>query len=388
MATRILNLYVLSQVLPASGLALLVFSVIFLLGNVMQLIELIVTKGVGIGSVLSILVLTMPFLLVYIIPMSLLIAVLLTFLRLSSDHEITAMKNAGISLFQIAKPVMAMALAAYLLTSLVAIWAQPRGERTLKTLLHTLAFEQASLHLKERVFLSDFKNLVLYINRIDANQTLYDLFVYDNRNEKNPQTIVAKKGYLNTDQARKTLSLFLEEGSINTLEKNLGAAQKIEFRNYNLLLDLRPLLAEEKKRQLSETEMTLGQLSQSIAAFKGKKDKKYYLLRLEWHRKFSLPFACLVLTLTAIPLGIQGRFSGRSWAVVLGMVLSIFYYLLYSMFFNFGERGWIHPGLGLWIPNFFIGGLGLLIFYLTAKETTLFQAFFARMSGVTRWLRR
>ena len=84
---KIITKYILKEILTPFGITLTVFTLIFILGNLMQLIEMIVQKGVGIFNIVRLLGYTLPFLMVYIIPMSFFISILLGFLRLASDNE-------------------------------------------------------------------------------------------------------------------------------------------------------------------------------------------------------------------------------------------------------------------------------------------------------------
>src|SRR4030042_1179626 len=101
---RIISKYVLKEILTPLGVTLLVFTLIFLIGNLMQLIDMIVQKGVGLWDIARLLGYTLPFLFVYIIPMAFFISILLGFLRLSSDNEVTALKASGIGFFQFLPP--------------------------------------------------------------------------------------------------------------------------------------------------------------------------------------------------------------------------------------------------------------------------------------------
>jgi lipopolysaccharide export system permease protein len=99
-----------------------------------------------------------------------------------------------------------------------------------------------------------------------------------------------------------------------------------------------------------------------------KRDDRYYLTLMEFHKKFSLPFSCLFLALLAVPLGIQSRHGKRSFGVVLGLVFFLFYYLMLSAGWVFGETGVYPPLIGMWVPNLVMGAIGLFLLVRNAKE--------------------
>jgi lipopolysaccharide export system permease protein len=364
---KIISKYILKEILTPLGITVLVFTLIFLIGNLMQLIEMIVQKGVGLWDVIRLLGYTLPFLFVYILPMGFFISILLGFLRLSSDNEVTALKASGVGFFQLLPPVLILSLVAYLLTSFMAMVAQPWGEHSLKRLLFNLAVVQAKVNLKERIFNDEFKELVFYIQKVNPDGLMEDLFIVDQRQKDGPQTIVAKKGWLIPNPKERSLSLHLADGEIYTVTLNSKSAQNMHFKTYNLVMPLENMIAAEEKREKTETEMSLGELREKIRQTPPS-GKKYYIYQLEYYKKFSVPFSCLVFGMIAFPLGLQSRLSGRAWAVILGGIVFFIYYLFLSLAFSLGEKGSLNPVVGLWLPNLIVGGMGGYLFWITWKE--------------------
>jgi lipopolysaccharide export system permease protein len=364
---RIISKYILKEIMTPFGVTVLVFTLIFLIGNLMQLIEMIVQKGVGLLNIARLLGYTLPFLFVYIIPMAFFISILLGLLRLSSDNEVTAMKASGVGFFQLLPPVLCLSLAAYFLTSFMAMVAQPWGEYSLKNLIFNLAVVQAKVTLKERVFNNDFKDLVFYIQKVDNEGQMEDVFIFDQRQKDLPQTIVAKKGWLIPNPGKRSLSLRLENGTIYNVSLDSKSAQNIHFKSYELALPLEQMISDQKKRERSETELYVHELKEKIRQTPPG-EKKYYIYQIEYYKKFSLPFSCLVFGMIAFPLGLQSRLAGRAWAIILGGTVFFIYYLFLSLAFSLGEKGSLPPIIGLWLPNIVVGIIGGYLFWVTWKE--------------------
>jgi len=89
---------------------------------------------------------------------------------------------------------------------------------------------------------------------------------------------------------------------------------------------------------------------------------------VEWHRRFSLPFANVVFGLLAASLSIQPLWAPRShgFATSLGVILC--YYLLLTAGEALGKKGGLPPSLALWLPNLALGSAGFVLFFKTAKE--------------------
>ena len=103
---RILRNYLLKEFsLPfIFSLAVLIF--VMLMGNLIKLVELIITRGVNFFSVLKLFLFLIPYLLTYVIPIAVLTAALLSLGRLSSDNEILAIRASGIHIFKLVLPLV------------------------------------------------------------------------------------------------------------------------------------------------------------------------------------------------------------------------------------------------------------------------------------------
>ncbi|MDD4464477.1 MAG: LptF/LptG family permease, partial [Desulfobacterales bacterium] len=97
-------------------------------------------------------------------------------------------------------------------------------------------------------------------------------------------------------------------------------------------------------------------------------DERYYLALMEFHKKFSLPFACFPLGLLAIPLGIHSRMRRKFWGIGLGLFFFLLYYMMLSAGLVFGEAGIYPPAVGMWAPNGVMGGIGLFLLVRAARE--------------------
>ncbi len=354
----IINRYLLREMITPFFVSLGVFTFILLIAKIMELTDLVVSRGVGLSVVGRLLLYALPYFFVFTIPMATLLGVLLAFLRLSADNEVTALKAAGVGLHQVLPPVAALAVFAWLLSSVLAIWALPWGNHQFENLVYQVAQDKADLALKERVFLDSFKNLVIYVNRLPGQGMLQDVFVVDERDPQKPHTIVAKRGRLFPAKGGKLL-IRLYDGTIHSVSQDFSSAQTVRFKIYDVAVDASGLIAQ-KRTGKHEKEMYVGEL---LAAMHkpGITAKRLHLIQMELHKKFSLPFACLVMALIGLPLGTHSR-SGRSWGVAVALGAFLAYYLMLSAAWSFGETGSYPPLVGMWMPNLVFGALGVIMF--------------------------
>ena len=386
----IMSRYIFKEMIPPFVINLVFFTFMFLMTRILEITDMIVNYGVKLGTVLKILGFTMPFFLQFIIPMSVMMAVLLTFLKMSTDNEIIALKAGGVSLYRLLPPVFIFALVGVVLTGATAIYGLPTGRMAIKQLLYEVAVNNTEIGLKPRTFNDAFNGVMLYVNKIEpATRTLLDVFIEDQRSKDVVSTVVSPRGRLFSQPEQGVFQLRLYNGSINQVDIRDRSAHTVQFETYDIRLDIQKSVGLPGSGPKNQEEMSVPELLAYLDKAK-KKDDRYYLTLMESHKKFSLPFSCLFLALLAVPLGVQSRHAKRSFGVGLGLIFFLFYYLMLSAGWVFGETGVYPPLLGMWVPNLVMGGIGLFLLVRNAKERPvqieflgrLFTWFRARLSSV------
>ena len=135
----IINRYIFREMIPPFVINLVFLTFVFLMTRILDITNLVVNYRIRLWKIGLMLIYTMPFFLEFVIPMSIMMAVLLTFLRLSGDNEITALKASGVSVYRLISPVLIFGLMGWLLTSFMAIYGLPWGRLSLKALTTQVA---------------------------------------------------------------------------------------------------------------------------------------------------------------------------------------------------------------------------------------------------------
>jgi len=362
---RIIPYYILREILPNFFASLLVLTFILLLAKIPKLTEMVVIKGVKPETIFLFLWYSLPGLLSMTIPMSTLLAVLLAFLRLSGDNEITVLKSVGVSLYRMLPPVILFCLWTYLVTSYLLLYAVPSFNRAFRNELLVLAKVNADISVKEGIFNSDFKKMILYIDHIDINEGwMRKIFIQDARYDDGVNIINALYGRIIADKKQRSLVFELYNGMIDRFDES------ITFERYDLKLDMESALSAENLRPPDQDEMDQDELWRAIESA-DKRAPLYYAYLLEAYKRYSLPFACLVLGLIGVPLGVQGRGKARNWGISMGLVVFLGYYILFSAGLSFGESGAYPPILGMWVPNIVIGLIALYMLRQANLEVPL-----------------
>ena len=328
------------------------------------------------------LIYNMPYFLVYVIPMSIMMSVLLTFLRMSNDNEILALKAGGMSIYGLLPPVVLFSLIGCLLTGLLSVYGLPWGRLSFKEKTYEVASSHADVGLKERTFNDNFEDVMIYINKIDLKtNALIDVFIEDKRNRSFVSTVIAPRGDLVSETGGSSYRLRLFDGTINQVSLNNRSVNTLRFDTYDFLLDIKKAMSTAGGQTKDERDMSLTELRRYLKNAPNK-DVQYYAALIEFHKKFSIAFACLALGILAVPLGVQLQSAKRSYALSLGLICFFAYYLMLSAGWVFGETGVYPPVIGMWLPNIIMGGLGLVLLYKVAHERSL------NMGWLWAWIRR
>ena len=365
---KIINIYILKEMIPNFTTSLIVFTFLVLAGRTLKITEWMVNHGVSPSQVLLITLYTLPYVLFYTLPMATLLASLIAFSRLNEDNEIIALRSSGISLYQIFPPVVIFSIISYLFASFIAIYLFPVGNHSMARLLFEVARSNTSIGIKQGIFNDSIPNIVLYANHISAHdQTMEGVFIFDERDPGLSNTIIARQGKISSNSKQMSINLHLTDGSIFMVSKDLDSSRKLQFNSYDLNIELSDIMNRFSSRMKGKKEMSISELRRQLKKTE-KGTGKHNKLAIELQRKFSIPFACLLLGLIGLPLGLMRRTKGRSWGVALSFAVFMIYYILLFVSDSLGEIGKINPVLAMWIPNMVLGATTFILIWRTARD--------------------
>ena len=359
----ILHRYLFREIATTFLFSLVVVTLVIFMGKIMQLAELVFTNGVSLKNILKLFLYLTPSFSLVTIPMSFLLAVLLTFARLSADNEITAMKSSGVSLYGLLPPVLGAACLAYLLTAYVTAYALPWGQHSFRKLMFDFLDTTQVLNLKEGVFNDQVPGLIIYTEQFDPRESaMAGIIIHDSREGQEQSTIFARQGTIRRDPEQRSVRLHLSDGSIHHLSPPLGY-RLISFTSYDIAINFAKPVAPTI---FDERYMNFGELRASLHRPLAKKIRQDVLV--EYYRRVALPFASFAFALLGVALGIQNRRSGRSGGFALSITILLAYYILLSLGTNLSSRQSIPTWLAIWFPNLLFTTLGLWLFWMSAQE--------------------
>ncbi len=358
---RILTRYILREVSSHAVIGAAIFTFVLFTRDLGRILELVVRASAPLPSVIEIFLYTLPLALTYTIPMSVLVGILIGLSRLAADSEITAMRASGMGVWNFGRVLAIFVVGAWGLALINGVYLAPWSQASLGRLEDQLKSSQASFEVQPRVFYEGFPKIVLYVQDVHTGQGAAQwkgVFLADITDPANPSITLAHEGVL-VPEGQDRLHLHLVDGSTHETDPaQAGHYQISTFQQTDIPLDLAP--SENK----TDEQVPVGIVSTGALRDYAKQvdpvSARWYLI--EFHRRFALPTACLVLAMVGIPLGLSSKKSGKSGGFVLTIVLVFVYYFISLIGVSLARQGKVSPGFGAWLANlvFFAAALFLL----------------------------
>jgi len=256
--------YILREHVGPFVFALIVATLVLLLGQVFKMMELIVTKGVPGRYALELFVLYLPAVLAYDVPMALMVGTLMAFGRLSSDSEITAMKATGTSFLSLMAPSVVFAcifaVGMFFFNDLVL----PEANHRFKNLLLDIQNKRPDVSLRPGVWITDFAPYEIYIEEMDdRDMTLTGVKINIPRGGALEKQISAAHGILETGEGG-LVRLLLSDGTIQITPPGSDSFQTLKFAHYVIDINADTELTREEREQRSDREMSVAMMTERV----------------------------------------------------------------------------------------------------------------------------
>ena len=388
--------YILKEVLPPFLIGLLLYTFVLLMNQILILTEQLVTRGVSLGSTALLLLFLVPAILAFTVPMAVLMGILAGLSRLSSDSEVVAFKTLGVSNGRLLRPLLVFSLGGWLLASLLSLYFAPRANyRYVQTYISSV-MGKVPFRISPRVFNESLPNIMIYIQEEGRQGDWKNILIEFTAKPDEPRLVLAKSGRLRLlpEKRRAVIELsdaveytfpqsspekynitysrsLWEEMPIENLFAALPASKNVRMMDIGELLVHRERLSGEVLRLRSGGELKPG--SGNLAQVS--RDLRSTLIEI--HKKFALPFACLIFVFLGLPLGSTTRKGGRTSGFTISIGIIVVYYVLITAGEEIARDGRISPFLGMWGPNLLFIALSVFLFLRSNRE-----------SGVLAWVRR
>ena len=406
---KILTRYILKEMFGPTLLGFAFYTSLILMKQLFDLAGMIISRALPAATVGKLLLLSLPNIVVLTVPMSLLFGILIAIGRLSSDSEIIAMRALGISTRTIYLPVFLFSFAVFLINLYLMNVVLPRGNSEFTKLRAEIFTSTVEKEIQPRRFYDDYENLMIYVNDIEPRTGEWKgVFVADMRGEEAPSAaaltpqqiaeraarereeqqrevgagalspgggqriVIAQTGNLavqrNTNQVwmnlRNATTHVMDSRRPDRYDLNRNAVQRIllpdKYATTDIAGQYAKSLREMDLRELFRQEQMLRMVTSKSNASDVER-QTYNLARVEIHKKFAIPFACVVFGILGLPLGITNRRGGKSSGFSLSIGIILFYYVMINNGEALARTGRVSPVIGMWTPNLFLLTIGIYL---------------------------
>jgi len=355
---RRIDRYVWGELWPPFGLALLAFLVFIGLELVLSLSDVMLARGVGAGTMLTLVVYKLPSLLTFAIPAGVLLAVFLSLGRLAADRELLAFQTVGYSLRRTLVPIVWFGILASAVSFLTAEFVVPSAEEAYRRELLNVLYRGEVPTLQEHVFFRGHEGELYYVQHYDGDRAR-GIVVYDLTGRifppegRFPAVATAAEGRFEMGE------LLLSEGRLLRFAADGVLEEVLQFETLRLEVgeDVHSAVLGGK----TPSEMSLRELSARIDLLtRSGLDARH--LVVEYHSKIAVAAAAAVFALFGAPLGALLGKRGRAAGAIAGFVIVGAAQALFLWSRTMARRGMLPASLGAWLPHILLVGFGVWAF--------------------------
>ncbi len=378
---KILDRYVLRQVLITGSFAVTILSVVLVLGNIFkQLLELLVNHDAPLELIISFIAYILPFSLTFTIPWGFLTAVLLVFGKMSAEHELIALRSSGVSIPRICVPVFIVSFICVGICLWINVDVAPKAQIKMKDALYNIATNNPLAMFGSDRVIDDFPGRKIYVERNEGAE-LFNLLVYEMNDTFAPISVVqAQRGLIEPDRENKRLLLHIYDGRFEQRDDQapedlMRIKQGITMRESTLTISLAELYEKNKKRK-GMGSLTAGELldrlnarEHSVVAPDSKEARAdRSSLRTEVNKRFSFSLASFAFALIGVPLAITAHRKETSAGFLLSLIVAFVYFFFIILADTVRANEALRPDLLIWLPNVIFIGLGAFLFFRLSRR--------------------
>jgi lipopolysaccharide export system permease protein len=400
----------------------------------MKYLDQLTGKGLSAAVIAELITLNLAWMLVLAVPMGVLVATLMAFGGLASANEITAMRASGVSLYRMIAPVIAASVIVCLLLVYFNNNVLPDANHRTKVLTNDISHKKPTLTLVPGMFIQLLQGHSILVRKtFEHSNDLEGITILDYSKDMMTATITAHRGTISFSNDYRKLVMDLSDGEIHQVN-NLRKSQYriIRFVNHRIVMDAEGFNFQRSREtdiSRGDREMSVQMMMHNVDSIRlmqtiterhlqgmtGKRQEEildvkksaepsviynsplkgiksdpsqqaavrsdlFYIniyersirsYLVEIHKKFSIPFACIVFVFIGAPLGIMSRRGTFGMGASLSLGFFIFYWACLKGGENLADRGFFDPWVGMWIANIILGIIGLYLTVRTAREDTV-----------------
>ena len=392
-------------------------------------------KGLGVFIILELLFYVSASLIPLALPLAILLSSLMTFGNLSEKNELTALKSSGLSLYRIIRPLFILVILISFGTFYFANYIIPVANLKWHSLIYDIQNTKIATLLTPGIYTKEFDGFAIKVKK-EKDSIYYDITIHDHTQPSQLRTVKAKEARVYKSVNGHYLFFKLKNGNIyeeldiqnpnflpnGKLQSNIDEGKparvatfqsgtyKINLSGYSLnrsnedvftdkhemmnvfqirkAIQMYPRSIPDVSRQVSQfrcsekskiIQQTISKLRNSNTRIENQLnyikvlDNEAAQYWIEFHRKFALTYAIIVLFFVGAPLGAIIRKGGFGAPVVIAAIIFMIYFVLMSIGNNLANSHVVSPFLGMWMAGIFFTPIAFIITRAAANDSQIFN---------------
>ena len=356
MRLRLLDRYVLAELLYPFVFGIAAFSSIFIASTMLFRITKYITQyGASLESVGRLFLYSLPEVINYTFPMSMLLAALMAFGKLSGSSEITAMKAGGVSYYRIVAPVLVVG---FLVSMFSLVWAEkvvPAAKAQCAQIVdYEIKNSTKPTGETEHIVIKSLKGStqrITYANRFDEKEgKMTGITIVEFAKGRIVRIQTAKEGFWENGTWR------MVNGNVFALDDEEGVTSTARYAEQIIPIDMSP--KEIAWEQKEPEEMTIAELREFVNILEARKESA----AKQWceiYMRISIPLASFFFAMIGADLGTQKQRTSSSIGLGISIIVIFIYYAVMTFTTGLGKGGAMPPFLACMLPNILCLGIGL-----------------------------
>lgn len=392
-----------------------IITFILVMDIIFQIADLIIGKNLDLFIVLEVFILNLAWIVAVSIPMSVLVASLMAFGRLSADNEVTAFKAGGVSFFQMVSPVLVSGLllgGCHLFFMDVIL---PEANYRARSLMNDIHRARPTLLFTQGIFMKDIPGYSILVDRVNPrNNEIHSVTIYETENLRYPRLMTARSGEFRVNESGSQINLMLYDGELLQQDESTGRYFKEVFERQRfsirtapsgvqrseagtrgdreLNIEMMRAKIDEWQRDIDEAAAqmesgpvspeagadsieTAGAGSNSTEIARAEAERTISLRQrqknsyvVEIHKKYAISAACLVFVLIGAPLGVRLRRGSMGVSVGVSLCFFLLYWACLLGGEELADRDLFDPVWAMWAANIVIGVPGAVLVWVIGRD--------------------
>ncbi len=367
---HVLFRYLMKELFLYFFIAFLFFFMVFFVNQILLLAESVLKQRVPLASVFRLISYSLPMVISQSAPFATLVGFLMCLGRLATENEVLIFRASGQGYRIILIPVLILGLLISITSFFVNDYLLPVGTLKFNRLKKEIIVSNPAVELESNS-IKRTNDKTLVIGQVNK-QNVSDLIFFDTDSDGKQRIIVADESVVQKSNGVGVLmTLDMQTPTVITLDSSKKKDYEYVYAD-EMSLNIFESTFFDQNTKIRPSEMTSYDLSQKIKDMEKQenvKPKELNRYKLEYNKKFSVPFGSIFFAILALPLALLfGKHNGQTIGLIIGLFISVAYWAMMIIGQIFGSRSGLSGFWTMWLPNILIGGSGILFYIKLVRK--------------------